>query len=150
MKRCISAVLASAVLCATPALADGHIERLNSGTVLPAGDLPFSEIVVAGDTLYLSGMIGIKPLTLEVVEGGIEAESRQTMKNIKTMLEANGYSLANLAKCTVFMADISEWGTFNSVYSEFFEPGQFPARAALGGTDLALGAKVEVDCIGVK
>lgn len=150
MRNLAITLCATAMLSATSAFADGHLEHLNSGMVLPEGNLPFSEVVVAGDTLYLSGMIGLKPKTFKMVEGGIEAESRQTMENIKTMLEANGYSLANLAKCTVYMADISEWGTFNKVYSEFFEPGEFPARAALGGTDLALGAKVEVDCIGVK
>ncbi len=148
--KSLSLFTAATILTAQIATAETSIERLNSGTVLPAGNLPFSEIVVAGDTLYLSGMIGIKPLTLELVEGGIEAESRQTMENIQTMLTSNGYSMENLVKCTVFMHDISEWGAFNGVYSEFFEPGKFPARAALGGTDLAFGAKVEVDCVGAK
>lgn len=146
----VFAALAAAIIFSTgPSFADGHVERLNSGTVLP-GNLPFSEIVVLGDTLYISGMVGIKPLTLDLVEGGIEAETRQTMDNIKTMLEANGYGMENLVKCTVILDDIAEWGAFNGVYAEYFEPGQFPARAAFGGTDLALGAAVEVDCIGAR
>ncbi len=121
------------------------IERLNSGTVLPA-DLPFSEAVRVGHTLYLSGQIGIEPGTMNVVPGGIREEARQTMENIKTSLEANGHTMADLVKCTVMMADISEWGTFNEVYQKYFD-GNYPARSAFGANDLALGARVEVECI---
>lgn len=121
----------------------------NSGAVLPT-TLPFSELVEVGDMLFLSGQIGNIPGTLELAPGGIEAESKQVMDNISTSLEAHGYSLANLVKCTVILADISEWGSFNGVYKDYFEAGKFPARAAFAGSGLALGARVEVDCIGAK
>ena len=130
------------------AMAD-DVTHLNSGVVLPT-DLPFTELVVADDTLYLSGQIGNKPGTLEMAEGGVEGETRQVMENIKASLETHGYSLANLVKCTVMLADISEWGAFNAIYKDYFEAGKYPARAAFGANGLALGAKVEVDCIGVK
>jgi len=126
---------------------EADVERLNSGTVMPA-DLPFSEAVRVGHTLYLSGQIGIEPGTMNVVPGGIDAEARQTMDNIKTSLEANGYAMKDLVKCTVMMADISEWGAFNAVYQSYFD-GDYPARSAFGANGLALGARVEVACIAV-
>ncbi len=138
-----------AVTVSKTVVADGHAAYLNSGKVLPT-DLPFSELVIAGDTLYLSGQIGNVPGTLDLAEGGIEGESKQVMDNIKTSLEAHGYALTNLVKCTVMLADISEWGAFNGVYKAYFEAGKFPARAAFGASGLALGARVEVDCIGTK
>lgn len=147
--RSTTAALALALALAGPVFAGSHVEKLNSGKILPT-DLPFSELVVAGDTLYLSGQIGNAPGTLALVEGGIEAESRQVMENIKTSLEAHGYGLGNLVKCTVILADIGEWGTFNDVYKDFFDAGAFPARAAFASSGLALGAAVEVDCIGMK
>ncbi|USH01431.1 RidA family protein [Grimontia kaedaensis] len=121
------------------------IEYLNSGKVLPT-NLPFSEAIRVDDTIYLSGQIGIKPGTLELVAGGIEAESKQTMENIKMSLEANGYNMSDLVKCTVMLSDISEWATFNGVYKTYFS-GKYPARSAFGADGLALGAKVEVECI---
>lgn len=121
------------------------VEYLNSGKVLPT-NLPFSEAVRVGSTLYLSGQIGIVPGTRKLVEGGIKEEARQTMENIKTSLEAHGYAMTDVVKCTVMLADISEWGTFNEVYRSFFS-GRYPARSALGANGLAFGARVEVECI---
>ena len=121
------------------------MEFLNSGRVLPA-TLPFSEAVRHGDTLYLSGQVGIAPGTMVLVSGGIREETRQTMENIKASLEAHGCSLANVVKCTVMLADISEWSAFNEVYVTYFSR-PYPARSALGANGLALGARVEIECI---
>jgi reactive intermediate/imine deaminase len=123
------------------------VEFLNSGKVLPPS-LPFSEAVRVGDLLYLSGQIGIVPGTMQLVPGGIKVEARQALENIKVTLEAHGYSMRNVVKCTVMLADISEWGTFNEVYKAFFS-APYPARSALGVNGLALGARVEVECIAV-
>ena len=123
----------------------GSVEFLNSGKVLPT-NLPFSEAVRVGSTLYLSGQIGIVPGTMKLAPGGIKQEAKQTMENIKTSLEAHGYSVSNIVKCTVMLADISEWGTFNEVYKSFFS-NRYPARSALGANGLALGARVEIECI---
>jgi len=125
-----------------------HIEFLNSGKVIP-GTLPFSEAVRVGDILYLSGQIGLVPGTMKLVEGGIQAQARQTMENIKTSLEAHGYGLRDVVKCTVMLADMSEWAAFNEVYKSFFA-GRYPARSALGANGLAFGARVEVECIAAK
>ncbi len=121
------------------------VEFLNSGRVVPT-NLPFSEAVRVGRTLYLSGQIGIEPGTLKLVPGGIQAEARQALENIRTSLEAHGYSMRDVVKCTVMLADIAEWGTFNDVYRTFFE-APFPARSALGANGLAMGARVEIECI---
>ena len=129
-----------------PALAASEVEFLNSGKVLPKG-LPFSEIVRHDDTLYLSGQIGILPGTTKLVPGGIKEEARQTMDNIKTSLEAHGYSMAHLVKCIAMLADMADWPAFNDVYRSYFS-GNFPARSALGVNGLAFNARVEVTCIG--
>lgn len=126
----------------------GSVEFLNSGKVFPTG-LPFSEAVRVGNTLYLSGQIGIVPGTLKLVPGGLKGETKQTMENIKNSLEAHGYSMSNIVKCTVMLADMSEWGAFNEIYRSFFS-NRYPARSALGANGLALGARVEVECIAAK
>lgn len=125
--------------------ASKRIERLHSGKVLPR-TLPFSEAVRHGDTLYLSGQMGIEPGTLKLVPGGVLAEARQTMENIRTVLAANGCTLDDLIRCTVMLADMNDWPAFNEVYKSFFA-GQYPARSAFGANGLALGGRVEIDCI---
>ena len=125
--------------------ADPSVQYLNSGKVLPT-NLPFSEAVRVGNTLYLSGQVGIAPGSLKLVPGGLQEEARQAMENIRTSLEANGYKMGDLVKCTVMLADIADWGAFNEVYKTFFT-GRYPARSALGASGLALGARVEVECI---
>lgn len=152
MKRLLSAavVTVTAACAAPPPSADrSHsVEFLNSGKVLPAS-LPFSEAVRVGDILFLSGQVGVIPGTMELAPGGLKEEARQTMENIKTTLESHGYSMSDLVKCTVMLADISEWDLFNDVYESFFVD-HYPARSAFGANGLALGARVEVECIAVR
>ena len=148
MRRTIL-LLAACVTLSSAQLAysaeSGSVEFLNSGKVLPT-NLPFSEAVRVDNVLFLSGQIGIAPGTRNLVPGGLKEEARQTMENIKTSLEANGYAMTDLVKCTVMLADIAEWAAFNEVYKTFFS-GRFPARSALGANGLAFGARVEVECI---
>ena len=120
-------------------------QYLNSDTYKQLG-LPFSEVVRVGNTMYLSGHVGNIYGKLELVPGGIEAETRQTMENIRTSLETHGASLDDIVKCTIFLADIKEWGKMNEVYRAFFKE-HYPARSALGQNELALGARVEIECI---
>ncbi len=110
-------------------------------------DLPFSSAVRVNNTLYLSGNLGNIPGTLDLAEGGIQGETRQTMENIAAVLEQFDSSMDNVVKCTVFLADIAEWGAMNEVYKTFFKNP--PARSALGASGLALGARVEIECIAV-
>ena len=108
-------------------------------------DLPFSEAVRVGGMLYLAGQVGNRPGEMTVVEGGIQAEARQVMENIRTVLERHGSSMDRVVRCLVMIDDIAEWGAFNEVYVEYF-PGPKPARSAFGAEGLALGAAVEVEC----
>ena len=108
--------------------------------------LPFSEAVQLGDTLYLSGQLGTLPGTLALAPGGIVPESRRALENMQAVLERHGSSLSSVIKCTIFLADIAEWPTFNEVYREFF-PTVLPARSALAASGLALGARIELECI---
>jgi 2-iminobutanoate/2-iminopropanoate deaminase len=141
-------LLGCLIACAANGGEPAKVEFLNSGKVYPTG-VPLSEAVRVGDTLYLSGQIGIQPGTLKLVPGGIKEETRQAMNNIRTSLEAHGYSMGDVVKCTVMLADISKWGEFNEVYLTFFT-GKYPARSAFGTSGLALGAQVEVECIAHK
>jgi len=122
------------------------VEYYNSSNIL-AADLPFSEMVRVGNILYLSGQIGAIPGTLKLAPGGIKGQAKQTMENIKSTLESHGYSMDNLVKCTVMLADISEWATFNEVYKSFFKK-PYPARSAFGANGLGMGSALEVECIG--
>ena len=81
--------------------------------------------------------------------GGIAAETKQTMENIRTVLEKNGSSLDHVVKCTVMLADIKEWADMNAVYVTFFKKDRLPARSAFGTSGLVLGARVEIECIAI-
>ena len=122
-----------------------QVEFLNSGKVVGQG-LPFSEAVRVGNTLYLSGEVGIVPRTMQLVPGGLKPQARQAMDNIKTVLEAQGLGMRDLVKCTVMLADMSKWDEFNEVYKSYFH-GRYPARSAMGVNGLAIGAQVEVECL---
>lgn len=121
------------------------MEHLNSGKVLPA-NLPFSEAVRVGDVVFLSGQMGIVPGTLTLAPGGLKAETRQALENLRAILEAHGLSLEHVVRCTVMLADIAEWPAFNEVYREYFA-APYPARSAFGVSGLALGGRVELECV---
>ena len=108
--------------------------------------LPFSAAVRVDNMLYLSGQMGTDGTTMRLVPGGIEAETRQTLANMKAILERHGSSLDHVVKCTVMMADMSEWPAMNAVYVEHFTL-HLPARSAFGASALALGGRVEIECI---
>lgn len=110
---------------------------------------PFSPAVKVGNMLYLAGQVGTSADASGngVVPGGIEAETRQSMNNIKDVLEKTGSDMDHVVKCTVFMADMKEWDAMNKVYATFFKNGNFPARSAFGTTGLALNARVEIECL---
>ncbi len=108
--------------------------------------LPFSEAVRVGDMLYLSGQVGNINGELKVVPGGIGSETRQIMENIKTVLERYGSSMDQVVKCLCMLENIEDWPAMNAEYVKYF-PNNKPARSAFGGSNLAIGAKVEIECI---
>ena len=107
--------------------------------------LPFSDAVRIDDLLVLSGQLGVDAATFKLVEGGIEAETRQIFDNMQRILAGSGATLDDIVKCTVMIADIGEWPAFNALYVTYF-PGNKPARSAFGANGLALGARVELEC----
>ncbi len=107
--------------------------------------LPFSDAVRVGDMLIMSGQLGVDPVTFKLVDGGIEAETRQIFSNMQRILAASDAGLDDIVKCTVMIADIAEWPSFNTLYVAYF-PGNKPARSAFGANGLALGARVELEC----
>lgn len=115
---------------------------------LPEGiRLPFSEAVRVGPLLYLSGQMGVDA-NARLVPGGIEAETRQILANVRAVLERHGSSMDRVVKCLVMLADMAEWPAMNKVYLEHFS-APLPARSAFGASGLALGGRVEIECIAV-
>jgi reactive intermediate/imine deaminase len=112
---------------------------------VPGGsNLPFSEAVRVGPMLYLAGQLGTGA-DGNVVSGGIEAETKQALENIKAVLERHNSSLDRVVKCTAMLADMSEWATMNGVYTKYFTKN-LPARSAFGATALARNGRVEIEC----
>jgi 2-iminobutanoate/2-iminopropanoate deaminase len=108
-------------------------------------ELPFSEAVRVGNMLYLSGQLGTDS-SGRLVPGGIRAETRQALSNIAAVLERQGLTLDQVVKCTVMLADIGEWTAMNEVYLTVFRAHR-PARSAFGTGGLALGARLELECM---
>lgn len=147
---CVMVSLLAGSACASPVqqptTSDPDIAFLNSGR-LPA-TVPFSEAVRIGPVVQLSGQLGAKPGELTVVPGGLDAESRQMLDNIRNTLVAHGLTMDDVVKCTIMLADMSEWAAFNAIYATYFSP-PYPARSAMGVNGLALGARVEAECMAV-
>lgn len=109
----------------------------------PAAIGPYSQAICVGDVLYLSGQIAIDPATGEMVRGGIEAETRQVLANIRAVLEAAGFGLDDVVQAQVFLADLNDYAAMNAVYAEAFGESP-PARAAVQVARLPLDARVEI------
>lgn len=112
----------------------------------PARPAPFSDAVRVGHMLYLSGKLGTDGDS-GLVTGGIKVETKQAMENIRRVLERNGSSFDQVVKCTVMLADMSERGAMSEVYVTYFAKDRLPARSAFGVNGLALGARVEIECL---
>lgn len=139
------AVVVLALVLAPAALAAQERQVVQLPGAVPQG-LPFSPAIKVGNLVFLSGQIGVLPGTRQLAPGGISAEARQAMENIRRVLEAAGSSFRRVVKCTVFLADMGEWAAMNEVYATYF-PTDPPARSAMGASGLALGARVEIECI---
>lgn len=112
----------------------------------PAAIGPYSQAIQVGNLIYTSGQLPIDPATGAFPDGGIKEQTRQSLTNVKAILEEAGVSMANVVKTTVFMADMGDFGDMNSVYAEFFsEP--YPARSAVAVKTLPKGALVEIEVV---
>jgi len=125
------------------------IERIfTPGAPAPRG--PYSPAVRAGDFIYVSGQAALDPVTGRALLGDVQAETRQTLNNIKVNLEGCGASLADVIKCQVYLTNIADFAAMNEVYAEFFGATK-PARTTVGVAALPLsGAKVEIDAVAYK
>ena len=115
----------------------------------PAAIGPYSQAIEANGTVYVSGQLPIDPATGEFAEGGIKELTRQSLTNIRHILEEAGLSMANVVKTSVFLADMADFAEMNEVYSQFFE-APFPARSAVAVKTLPKNARVEIECIAVR
>jgi reactive intermediate/imine deaminase len=131
------------LLAAAPAQAEDDEGPVFTPSSLP---YPFSSAVQVDDILYLSGDIGADETGKAVVPGGIEPETRAMFARIGATLGAHGLDFGDVFKCTVFLADMSDWPAFNAIYAEQFAKGRYPTRSAMGVNGLALGARVEMEC----
>lgn len=115
----------------------------------PAAIGPYSQAIEANGTVYVSGQLPIDPATGEFAEGGIKELTRQSLTNMRHILEETGLSMANVVKTSVFLADMADFAEMNEVYSQFFE-APFPVRSAVAVKTLPKNARVEIECIAVR
>ena len=122
------------------------MKKVISTVKAPAAIGPYSQAIKVGNLVFTSGQIPIDPATGNFVEGGIKEQTRQSLTNVKAILEEAGLTMANVVKTTVFMADMADFADMNAVYAEFFaEP--YPARSAVAVKTLPKGALVEIEVV---
>ena len=114
----------------------------------PAAFGPFSQAVKVGGFVFTSGILPLDPASGKKVGGGIENETKQTLENLRAILETSGSSLNEIVKATIFLTDMNDFEIVNSIYSKYFS-GDFPARATIGVNELAKNAKVEIQAISI-
>lgn len=112
----------------------------------PAAIGTYSQAIRAGDLVFLSGQIPLDPATMEVVDGDFETRARRVFENLKAVCEAAGGNLDQAVKLTIFLTDLSNFATVNSVMEDYFEQ-PFPARAAVGVVSLPKGVDIEADAV---
>ena len=145
MRRITLTAAALALGLATTVQANEVVSTPNA----PEAIGPYSQAIMAGDTLYLAGQIAIDPATGELTPGTIEEETTLVLNNLSAVLEAAGMSLADVVSTTVFMADLGEFGAMNEVYAPFF-PENPPARATVQAARLPRDVKIEIAAIAVR
>jgi 2-iminobutanoate/2-iminopropanoate deaminase len=123
--------------------ATAPVRRVIATDKAPAALASYSQAIQVGDTLYLAGQVGLDPATRQLVPGGLQAEARRALDNCRAVLEAAGFTLADVVQVQVFLADVGDYDAFNQVYAGYFPPPA-PARAAVAVAGLPREARVEV------
>lgn len=116
----------------------------------PAPIGPYNQAVLVNDTLYVSGQIGLDPVSMKLVEGGVVAETEQVMLNLKAVLDAANMSFDNVIKSTIFVADMHDFSKVNEVYGKYFDTSTAPARECVEASNLPKFVTVEISVIAVK
>ena len=122
------------------------MKKVIATAAAPAAIGPYSQAIQVGNLLYTSGQIPIDPATGQIVEGGIEAQTRQSLLNVQAILKEAGVTMGSVVKTTVFMADMNDFPAMNAVYAEFFTQ-PFPARSAVAVKTLPKGALIEIEVV---
>ncbi len=125
------------------------MKKTISTTKAPEAIGPYSQAIEANGFIYVSGQLPIDPSTGALAEGGIEAQTAQSLENMKSILEAAGASMENVVKTTVLLSDMSLFASMNEVYARYFK-GDYPARCAFAVKQLPKDALVEIECVAVK
>ena len=126
------------------------MRKIITTTYAPPPIGPYNQAVLANDTLYLSGQIGLNPLSMEMVEGGIKEEAEQVMENLKAVLEAAEMTFSQVVKTSIFLSDMEDFGQVNEVYAAYFNDDSSPARETIAAKTLPKNVKVEISMIAVK
>ena len=125
------------------------MKKVNATTKAPAAIGPYNQAIQVGNMLFASGQLGLDPATGNFPEGGVKEQTIQSFQNVKAILEEAGFSINDVVKTTVFLADMADFAAMNEIYASQFE-GDFPARSAVAVKTLPKNALVEVEVIAVK
>ena len=128
-------------------MADEPLKQEVRTDAAPAPVGPYSQAIRSGEFVFASGQIPLDPVTGEIVEGEIEDETRQVLRNLEAVLEAAGSGLDRVIKATVYLTDLSLFPRVNAIYAEAFDVDPAPARVTVGVAALPLGAAIEIDAI---
>lgn len=126
------------------------MKNILNTTNAPAAIGPYSQGIETDNLIFLSGQLPIDPSTGAFPEGGIEAQTKQSLENVKAILASAGYTMDNVVKTTVFLYDIADFGKMNAVYESFFSEGNYPARSAVEVSELPKSALVEIEVVAIK
>lgn len=148
MKSFVPPLVLLAALSAVGCASDPEARRAITAPGAPAAIGPYSHAVEADDTLWVSGQVGIDPATGQMVPGGIEAETRQALRNLEAVLKAAGYSARDVVQTQVFLADMNDFAAMNAIYAETFRSDP-PARATVQVARLPRDARIEIACVAV-
>ena len=141
----LRAVLPLVLFAACATAPDTRIRRYSTPESV-AANTPYSDAVQTGNLIFVSGKMGFAPGQREPLAGGVQAETKQALDNIRTTLEANRATMGDVVKCTVILADIADWDAMNIVYRTYF-PTDKPARTTFGSAGLVRNGRVEIECI---
>lgn len=138
------------MVCRKRRLNLNNMKKIITTNNAPAPIGPYSQAVLTGNILYTSGQIALDPVTMELVLGNVELETKQVMENLKAVLDAAGMTFENVVKSTIFIMDMNDFGQINKVYGSYFDEATAPARETVQVAGLPKGVTVEISMIAVK
>ena len=145
----VVALLGATAMFGTATQAQAPAKKAYNGVVKPIG--PYTPGVGVGDTVYLSGQIGLDPATGQMVDGGTEAQAKRVMENLGAVLEESGVGFGHVVKATIFMTDLAEFAVVNEIYGSYFPAGGVPpVRSTVQVAALPRGARIEIDFVAVR